>query len=218
MSLDCMVRISLQKSRQKAMLCYAFSLSHITLCSDSIRLYLEIGEVGSDVNTREWVATKTNDAANVGKILVETNDNVRQRKAELDQAKAEEGSVASLLAKPEKTFETIMATASKEEKKKTDGKRGRKVEIPSHWDPKDFLGRRIAKYFERDLYFGTVDHITNEEDAGEEEWWHILYDDGDEEDLDYLQLKEALILYEEHYKEDPNPDPSSLSKKKRAKK
>lgn len=68
-------------------------------------------------------------------------------------------------------------------------------------DPKSALNLRVSKYFDVDgkqiLYFGTVldffpaDSVTDEEDL-----WHVVYDDDDEEDYDLTQLIDCLNLYE----------------------
>lgn len=84
------------------------------------------------------------------------------------------------------------------------------------------VGRRVAKYFDDDdfLYLGTVvsipcpghklnnavgainsDDIENTEEEEEnkpsELYWHVKYDDGDEEDYDAEELAKALEVYKE---------------------
>lgn len=53
------------------------------------------------------------------------------------------------------------------------------------------IEKRIAKYFEGSLYFGTVIRYLTKEKL-----WHISYDDGDQEEFDEKDLKKALDLYE----------------------
>ena len=51
-----------------------------------------------------------------------------------------------------------------------------------------YVGCRVAKYFKTELYFGTIS-IYND-------YYRVVYDDGDEEDLDEEDLHEALELYQ----------------------
>eukprot|EP00956_Cyclotella_meneghiniana_P026276 scaffold56361_cov71-Cyclotella_meneghiniana.AAC.5 len=52
----------------------------------------------------------------------------------------------------------------------------------------NYVGSRVAKYFKTELYFGTVS-INND-------YYHVVYDDGDEEDLDEEDFHKALELYQ----------------------
>jgi hypothetical protein len=75
-------------------------------------------------------------------------------------------------------------------------------------DPQSVVGKRIAKYFEMgikelQLFFGTIAEYV--QDDGEE-WWHIVYDDDDSEDLEVDLLLKALLLYEMQKHEDPKND------------
>jgi hypothetical protein len=163
----------------------------------------------------------------VGETLASTNKSVRQRKEELDKAKSRDGTISSVFTSPEKSLAgnakpkpvektriekkttTALTTA-----KKSDGKRGREAleQGPKSRDPKEFLGRRVAKFFGKDIFFGTINFISSE-DKGDV-WWHVLYDDNDEEDLDYRQLKIAILLYEQHEGKDRNPNPHAHPAKK----
>lgn len=59
-----------------------------------------------------------------------------------------------------------------------------------------YVGRRIAKYFGESLYKGTViELIPSDVTAEEIDLWNIKYDDGDEEDLDELDVTDAIALY-----------------------
>lgn len=71
--------------------------------------------------------------------------------------------------------------------------------------PLEFLEKRMAKYFDDDLYFGKVKSFfdVNDTDSDEEELWNIEYDDGDLEDMDAGTLWQALELYHAHASEDP---------------
>eukprot|EP00934_Nitzschia_sp_Nitz4_P001628 Nitzschia sp. Nitz4//scaffold222_size33694//3280//5255//NITZ4_007860-RA/size33694-augustus-gene-0.21-mRNA-1//1//CDS//3329542585//1628//frame0 len=74
-----------------------------------------------------------------------------------------------------------------------------------------YINQRVAKHFpapnssgvlEDELYFGTVSEFK----AG---YWHIVYDDDDEEDFDETELKTAILLYDQHRQEDPKAKPDA---------
>jgi hypothetical protein len=50
-------------------------------------------------------------------------------------------------------------------------------------------GKRIAKYFERKVYFGTIVKY-------QEPYWRVRYDDGDQEDYNSTEIKEHAKLLE----------------------
>lgn len=51
-----------------------------------------------------------------------------------------------------------------------------------------YIGCRVAKYFDGHIFFGTVEIHTDG-------YWHVKYDDSDREDFDNADLKRALELY-----------------------
>jgi hypothetical protein len=78
--------------------------------------------------------------------------------------------------------------------KKTAQSTGTKKEdlLPS--DLKKSVGLRVAKYFDKDLYFGSIDaaHPDTEAECGF--FFHVTYDDGDQEDLDMSELTDSRRL------------------------
>ena len=60
-------------------------------------------------------------------------------------------------------------------------------------NPKAYIGRHIAKYFDDELYYGTVKTYfpASEMDSGVEAWY-IEFDDGDTEDFSAQELKAGL--------------------------
>jgi len=56
----------------------------------------------------------------------------------------------------------------------------------------DYIGRRISRLFDDELYHGTVDSF----DASSS-LWHVTYDDNDAEELDYVELLVAMDLFRE---------------------
>jgi hypothetical protein len=64
--------------------------------------------------------------------------------------------------------------------------------------PHPHVGSRIAKLFDDGVvYFGTVERYTPHK-----KWWWIVYDDGDQEELDYQELHACLKLYSQQEKFD----------------
>ena len=74
-------------------------------------------------------------------------------------------------------------------------------------NPEMYEKLRIAKYFQigengednMALFFGTVQKYVQEQ-----KWWHVEYDDGDNEDMSVNELMTHLELYEENKNRDTN--------------
>lgn len=64
----------------------------------------------------------------------------------------------------------------------------------------NLIGVRVAKYFDTELFLGGVVEVDSAEDSDDEEekLFHVLYDDGDEEDFDSEQLDEARKLFRQY--------------------
>jgi pantothenate kinase type III len=60
---------------------------------------------------------------------------------------------------------------------------------------KSYLLRRVAKYFDDELYFGTIDEFYRPDDL---DLWHVTYDDGDQEDLELGEMLTSLQEYNAH--------------------
>ena len=67
-------------------------------------------------------------------------------------------------------------------------------------NPKSFIRQRVAKDFDGENFYGTVMEY---DDSDEPAFWHVQYDDGDEEDYSKKDLIQALKLYEQVGKSDP---------------
>merc|ERR1711862_226517 len=65
----------------------------------------------------------------------------------------------------------------------------------SYNDPDDLKGKRLAKWFGKDLFFGVIKG--HEIDEGVI-YWQIEYDDGDAEDFEEVDLGMAFALYEKN--------------------
>jgi hypothetical protein len=59
------------------------------------------------------------------------------------------------------------------------------------WAPKKCVGERVAKYFGKKIYYGTIAGYNNDETPI---YWHVEYDDGDKEDMEFDELKRASNL------------------------
>lgn len=67
--------------------------------------------------------------------------------------------------------------------------------------PKSFIRQRVSKDFDGETYFGT---IVNYDESEPPPFWHVEYDDGDEEDFSKKDLIRALKHYQVHGDDDPN--------------
>ena len=79
-------------------------------------------------------------------------------------------------------------------------KRAEKDEAPDFLDlseAKKYVKARVAKRFDGDVYFGSVTQYNEKT-----QFWHVVYDDDDEEDYDPNDLEEAGILYRKERKGD----------------
>ena len=93
-------------------------------------------------------------------------------------------------------------------------KKGRKEvpDLPIEKDliksnPKGYVGRRVAKFFDDELYFGRIRKFDPKTLAGDTEAtliWKVIYDDGDKEEYDVEDMYEFLNIYKENESQDPN--------------
>ncbi|KAL3920601.1 MAG: hypothetical protein SGARI_006905 [Bacillariaceae sp.] len=157
---------------------------------------LYVGEEGPDINPHEWVEEKRTVTAEVAESLEGTNDSIQKRKEELDKANEKDGTLSEVLGDP------LAKKGPKRQKKRARESEAAKtiMETIETADPKEFSGRRVAKYFDTDVFFGNVTYIPVKEGPA---MWHIEYDDGDEEDFECEELKNGLLLYIEKQKLDP---------------
>jgi hypothetical protein len=160
-------------------------LNHVEFY-DALALYGEVGETSEEDTRLCSTDEKRKTSQQVQDTLVKTSSKVSARKEVLDAMKESEGSIASILGIP-----TV----------KRGKKRNRNPKV-FNGDPTEFINQRVAKWFEDELYFGTIESISNQGD-GVETWWHVLYDDDDQEDFDIRQLRKALKDYEENKSSDP---------------
>ena len=76
-------------------------------------------------------------------------------------------------------------------------------------NPKAYVGRRVAKFFDGDgLFFGRVSKYKPRVVGDGEEsqsLWKIVYDDSDKEEFDVGEMVAHLKMYEANAAQDPNP-------------
>jgi len=151
---------------------------------DAMALYAEVGEETKEENKEEWVGEKKEALTKVQNDLETKNDKIKKRKTELDAAKNRDGSITKTVFPEEQNNAKKRKRPSLE--KKSD-------------DPQKFIGQRLAKYFDdptdedpdnQVLYFGIIDNFSKENSL-----WHIKYDDDDEEEFDYSEIRKAILLY-----------------------
>lgn len=182
-------------------------LCRISVSKDVLTLYADVMEKDVEMNSDDWAIDKMETLKGVQAEL-ELIPKVNRRKSELEKAKAKHGSIASVVRTVTNEVSTSITTLTRHERKRKnpfESPKKPKTKIPNpKKDPRAILGKRVAKYFDRNLFFGTVKNIVDDvvdEDANEV-WWHILYDDDDEEDMDAQQVRTGLKLYIEHCEKD----------------
>lgn len=78
-------------------------------------------------------------------------------------------------------------------------------------DPLSYVGKRVAKYFGEDVFFGTVEKYIPPTSPNDEDLWHIHYDDEDQEDYDLKDLRKNLKIYEKHQDKDTKSKVTSVA-------
>ena len=68
-------------------------------------------------------------------------------------------------------------------------------------DKHTHVDRRVAKVFDKKLYFGTIDRFVDKEDNNYS-CWHVQYDDGDDEEFYESDLCKVLELYRKEKESD----------------
>lgn len=151
---------------------------------DAMALYAEVGEETNEANKELWVGEKREALSKVQGDLEGNNDKIKKRKIELDAAKKKNGS--------------IIKTVCPEEKSRSP-KRQKSSAKNEEDDHKKYIGQRIAKFFDdptpenpdnQIIYFGTIDRL-----SADKSLWHIKYDDDDEEEFDFSEIRAAILLH-----------------------
>ncbi|KAL3782164.1 hypothetical protein HJC23_004527 [Cyclotella cryptica] len=136
----------------------------------------------------------------------------RPSKADLDNIPAKKSNAPKKSEKKEKKTKKEKPSKSTKEKKVSNNDEGAAPAVKkaktidpitamiNSSEPKSFVRLRVAKDFDGVTYFGTVMEY---DDSEEPAFWHIQYDDGDEEDYSKKDLIQALKLYKAVGKDDP---------------
>ena len=157
-------------------------------------LYREVGEETIEENKEDWVREKREASAKVQVSLEVSNDKIKKRKIELDEANMKDGSILNTVF-PEKE-------QSKVEKRQKSAPKKKEVV------PEKYIGQRIAKYFDdpteddpdhQIIYFGIVDRY-----SADSKLWHITYDDDDQEEFDLSELRQSILLHAKNRDDDTN--------------
>lgn len=195
---------------------------NLTLClfvscfesfADALELYVKVGEKSQNFLPSIPTGDKVDGAKMALKTLEEKKESVKKRIMDKKMAKkapppplaakvpsspiATEAGVANAASGAKKHE----VTASNKRSSPSDGrneptrKKVNSVGVDKLTKPdEDYIGDRVAKYFLKELYFGEVTEYWRDDDFGSR-YWHILFDDGDNEDQDELDLIESLDLY-----------------------
>jgi len=166
---------------------------------DALVLYNEIGElpdgiaaleVGTDwmIEKKMWSKKVQEELGNVSRLI---RNRIRQLKPHM-----EKGEIAEIFQK----------WSSIESRRNSPGKNTKKQKL-SDTNPRDVVGKRLAKRFPIDIggavgdqiFFGTVQYISH----SRHKWFFVSYDDGDSEDLGMEEVMEGIGLYELHKFSDP---------------
>ena len=162
-------------------------------------LYQEVGEESKIENKEVWVGEKQQASTKVQVELEKKNEVFATRKTILSEAKEKEGSIVKMVAPPEND--------------KRGAKRPRQSPSPkpkkaSKESPEKYVGHRIAKLFDSPnpddegdmvLYFGSIDKYN-----GETKLWHVTYDDDDEEEFDFDEVRDGILLWAKNKDDDKN--------------
>lgn len=170
--------------------------------TEALKLYMNVGE--KDRSSKEGSEApkgeKINGAKEAANVLAE-KDKLVKKSIEEKEKKEKQKSTPSA---PPLAPESETTSSSKRPATETSGGPRKKAKIPTGLakPETEYEGDRVAKYFDKDLYFGTVgEHWYDSDD--EENLWRINYDDGDQEDLAKVDFIKALKLYEREMRNDP---------------
>ncbi|CAB9525163.1 Type III pantothenate kinase [Seminavis robusta] len=159
---------------------------HLTITGlyDGLVLYKEVGEDNQEELTEavaEKNKKKVEQASDTAKLLVQTSEEVKKYAETPAEERNKTNSARKRNAAPSKS-----APPTKVAKAKTTAKKQ---------NPISHVGLRIAKYFGDEVYFGTIKKYIQPTGKKDEDLWHIVYDDDDQEDYDAKDLRKAIALY-----------------------
>jgi hypothetical protein len=134
---------------------------------------------------------------------------VKHRKSELEEVKANHGSIESVVRMEKNEVNSNRNFSPQRQRKRKSRVPVSQTTIPAisdlEKDPEAMLGTRVAKYFPDPktnkivLFFGTVESIVpneTDETSSDPIFWHVHYDDGDEEDMDIEEIRIHAELFQ----------------------
>jgi hypothetical protein len=165
---------------------------------DAFKLYMEVGEMANGEKLKINQLTKS---------IAQMDEKIPKLKLEEQQrAAAREEEVKR---KEEVEAKRKQAQSSKRSRAPSKGPPAKKIRKGNDANGENkktmYINKRVAKAFEgrvgeSEIFYGTIDKITN---AKEPYYWHITYDDDDEEEFDEQDITKALKLYQTHRADDP---------------
>jgi hypothetical protein len=171
------------------------------MSTEALELYIKVGEKGHDTQKPPG-GQKIDLAVAAANTLATTNDlvtaaiekNTRKDPPHLS-AEAAKSAEPPAQAAPAQAAASLKQSPAPEEPVKKKAKKGLTKSM------EEYKGDRIAKKFDKDVYFGTIiDCWVDDEDG--KPFWDVRYDDDDTEDFSEDELVKALNLYNKHKAKD----------------
>jgi len=161
-------------------------------------------------------------AGKLGRIITEYEEAERNFRAKNEEARKKAQVEAAAKRQKAEAAKKAQAEAAKLAQAEANAKRKRDLEEEAKAKPpkrpktpaKTYKDRRIAKFFDDVLYFGTiVGYVEAESDDEDDDgFWKIAYDDGDTEEYDIGDLNQSFKVYEENKMDDHMAKTNSTSK------
>jgi len=173
----------------------------------ALTLYANVGEKIVGQTVHKMVIQKKNKSTNAASKMEEMDEDVNSV-SEQNRSEAAAKAATYRAAQLHKTnVKAKNAARPGGEKKVTPSKRAlssssaSKQKKTKKVDPKSYINHRLCKFFgdnESDLFFGII--ASYDEKVN---FWHVDYDDGDEEEYDENDVKQGIALYERNKDLDP---------------
>jgi len=157
---------------------------------DALQLYLEVGESQSAEKLK---------VDQVNKAIVQMEEKNKSLKEDFAMRKEKRNQDLEKLQATDTAKKQAQSNAKRSRKPKGDGPQKKKAKTDQNTDKRTmYINKRIAKMFDGEdgkqvVFFGTIDRITNPRDPF---YWHVLYDDEDEEEFDEKDVLEGLKRYQ----------------------
>lgn len=170
--------------------CQHFSIRPYYAIIDALQLYLEVGESQSAEKLK---------VDQVNKAIVQMEEKNKSLKEDFAMRKEKRNQDLEKLQATDTAKKQAQSNAKRSRKPKGDGPQKKKAKTDQNTDKRTmYINKRIAKMFDgedgkQEVFFGTIDRVTNPRDPF---YWHVLYDDEDEEEFDEKDVVEGLKRYQ----------------------